>query len=342
MATIERRGDYQWRAKIRKHGQPSISRTFDTRRDAERWARAIEREIDTGQFIPRSEAESTTFAELADRYEGEVFPRLRGADSDGYRLRTLRQAFGDYSLTAITPAMVIQYRDDRLAKVSSGSVKRELGLLRRVLRYAQQDCQIHLPNGNPVDAVRKPSEGKARERRVSDAEIEAIIAATGSRELPAAIRLGVETAMRRSEIAGLDWRHIDLRRRVVHLPETKNGTSRDVPLSSRAIEVLQGLPRHLSGRVFRSAPAAFSHALAKAVPRARARYEAECHESGEKPDPLFLVDLHFHDLRHEATSRLFEKGLQIMEVAAITGHKDLRMLQRYTHLKAEDLAAKLG
>jgi integrase len=131
--------------------------------------------------------------------------------------------------------------------------------------------------------------------------------------------------MRQSELVGLKWKNIDFQRRTAFLPHTKNGESRSVPLSAEALNVLGNLPRSISGDVF---PGLTTTAVKKAFTRATRRAEIE--------------DFHFHDLRHEATTRLFERGLNIMAVAAITGHKDLRMLQRYTHLKAEDLARKLG
>lgn len=113
-------------------------------------------------------------------------------------------------------------------------------------------------------------------------------------------------------------------KRYVHLPDTKNGTSRNVPLSAAALAILQNLPRDISGQVF---PVHFE-ALKSLWQRATKR--------------AGIADLNFHDLRHEATTRLFEKGLNVMEVASITGHRDLKMLRRYTHLRAEDLAKKLG
>ena len=130
--------------------------------------------------------------------------------------------------------------------------------------------------------------------------------------------------MRKSELLNLTWKNVCFDRRIAHLEMTKNGTKRDVPLSLRAIEAVRTVPRHISGRIF---PLGIS-AL-------RGLWNRACRRAG-------ITDLHFHDLRHEATSRFFEKGLNVMEVATITGHKDLRMLQRYTHLRAEDLAKKLG
>jgi integrase len=118
---------------------------------------------------------------------------------------------------------------------------------------------------------------------------------------------------------------VDLTRRIAHLPDTKNGEARTVPLSSSAVQALRALPRNMHGQVFPGLKAeAVKHAFARSIRRAS------------------IEDLHFHDLRHEAITRLFELGLNLMEVASITGHKDLRILRRHTHLKAEDLAKKLG
>ncbi len=136
--------------------------------------------------------------------------------------------------------------------------------------------------------------------------------------------LALETAMRQGELLSLRWDNIDLQRRVAYLPETKNGSPRAVPLSSRAIEILQSLPRSLDGRVFPVTANALKLAWAHAVKRAG------------------LDNLRFHDLRHEATSRLAERLPNVIELPAVTGHKDLRMLKRYYHPRAEDLAKKLG
>ena len=132
--------------------------------------------------------------------------------------------------------------------------------------------------------------------------------------------------MRRGGILSLTWENVHLERRYVHLPDTKNGDSRDVPLSPQALELLRDLPRNIveDQVVF---PLHFE-AL-------KSLWRRACSRAG-------ISDLRFHDLRHDATSRFFEKGLNVMEVAAITGHKDLRMLQRYTHLRAEELALKLN
>jgi len=180
---------------------------------------------------------------------------------------------------------------------------------------------------NPVAKVRKPSMGRPRDRRLEPGEEERLLDACrqyGDGQIFAAVVLALETGMRRGEIASLEWKHVDFRRRTVHLPETKIGEPRTVPLSSRALVVLRQLPRRIDGQVF----GLRSDAIGLAFRRV-------CDRAGIK-------GLRFHDLRHEATSRFFEKGLNPMQVAAITGHKTLQMLKRYTHLKAEDLAELLG
>ncbi|MGC9208169.1 site-specific integrase, partial [Acidithiobacillus sp.] len=138
------------------------------------------------------------------------------------------------------------------------------------------------------------------------------------------VQFAIETGMRRSEICGLRWENVNLAGKVALLPDTKNGKARNVPLSSAAVAVLSALPRRLSGGVWDVKEDTVTQAFARCCRRA------------------VIEDLHFHDLRHEATSRFFEKGLNPMQVAAITGHKTLQMLKRYTHLRAEDLAKMLG
>ena len=187
---------------------------------------------------------------------------------------------------------------------------------------------------NPVKDIKVPADNKARDRRLQSSRdskqseevrlLEACREARNHSLLPI-VRLALETAMRQGELITLRWEHVNLARRIAHLPDTKNGEARTVPLSTTATEVLRALPRSLNGQVF---PGLTSEAVKRAFARAVCR--------------AGITDLHFHDLRHEATSRLFERGLNIMEVASITGHKDLRMLRRYTHLRAEDLAKKLG
>lgn len=342
MATIRKKGELQWHVQIRRKGYPAQTGTFSTRADAEAWARGIESEMDRGVFRSLAEAEKTTLSVILDRYEDEVLPSKKGKAADKSRVKTLKARLGTLKLAAITSATVASFRDSRLKEVGEQSVIHELNLLNRILKTAVIDWGISLPSGIPTSLVRKPKKPQGRERRASQAEIDAIAASSESNELAGIVRLAAETAMRRGEIGKIQWHDVDLTKRVLTLHDTKNGDRRDVALSSAAVAVLKSLPRRLDGRAFGLRPESISQAFERARDRARTTHEKECEKAGRKPDREFLVGLRFHDLRHEAASRLFEKGLNPMEVASITGHKTLQMLKRYTHLKAEDLAKRLG
>lgn len=327
MPTIRKKGDRQWHVQIRKSGYPVQTKTFTTRSDAEKWATIIESEMERGVFVSRTEAEATLLSEVIGRYRREVLPSKRGAASDESRLKTLDAHFGVYKLASITPTAVAKFRDERLKAIGPQSVIHEINLLNRVLKAATLDWGIALPGGLPTAQVRKPTKPRGRDRRVSQDELNAILKHSESAELAIIICLAVETAMRRGELATLTWSNIDLKKCIAHLPKTKTDTPRSVPLSKAAVAALKQLPRNIGeGKVFRLQAESVSQA-----------FERAC-----EPHRANLINIRFHDLRHEATSRLFEKGLNVMEVATITGHKTLDMLKRYTHLKAEDLAKKLA
>jgi integrase len=326
MASIRKKGDLQWHAQVRRKGHPNQTKTFSTRADAERWAKIIESEMERGVFVSRTESEATLVSELLDRYEREILPSKRGQSADKSRLKTLKATFGQYKLAGLTSTLVAKFRDARLEVVGPQSVIHEITLLNRVLKAATIDWGIGLPNGLPTTLVRKPTKPRGRERRIAAKELEVILGATESAELQSVITLAIETAMRRGELASLRWKDVDLEKCIAHVPKTKTDAPRTVPLSTRAIAALKELPRRRDGKVFALQGESMSQA-----------FERAC-----EPHRANVPDLHFHDLRHEATSRLFEKGLNVMEVAAITGHKTLDMLKRYTHLRAEDLAKKLG
>jgi len=327
MATIRKRGDYQWQAQVRRKGYPLQTKTFETRRDAEAWSRMIEREMDAGSFVSRSEAERTTISDIATRYREESMPKMKGERQEGQRLKRVVDKFGDYHLSAISSAMVATWRDELAKTLAAQTVVHYLAVLSRLYDAAQRDFGIPLPLGNPVDNVRRPALNNARDRRLdADEEVRLLAALERSRSrwLKPAVLLALETAMRRGELLQLRWADIDLVRQVAHLPDTKNGTSRDVPLTSKAVALLQALPRSIGGRVLPASETALTEGFQRAAAKAG------------------LVDFHFHDLRHEATSRLAEKLGNVLELASVTGHKDLRMLKRYYHPRAEDLARKLG
>lgn len=328
MATIRRlRG--KWQAQVRRKGIPPRAKSFETKADAEKWARNLEAELDRCGTLPDTRlAERMTIRDLLERYLHEITPHKRSASSEGYRVKALMaRAIAHRTLTMLSSADVAAYRDERLRSVSASSVIRELNTLAHAIDIARKEWGVHLVQ-NPVRMIRRPSPPRGRDRRlVGDEEQRLLAAADAGRSayMRPLIILAVETAMRQGEMLSLTWSDVDLDKRIAHLDMTKNGESRDVPLSSRALSALVSLRElQLDERVV---PATKS-AVEQAWQHLRAR--AGC------------ADLRFHDLRHEGVSRLLERGLNVIEAATISGHKELRMLQRYTHLRASDLVDRLG
>ena len=328
MATIRKRGDLQWQAEVRKKGFPQVTKTFTYRDDAERWAKETEVAIERGLFFDRTKAEKATISELINRYRHEVMPSLGGKHVKP-ALNALEPVFGAYALSSVTSEMVSKYRDTRLKSVAESTVKKELNLLSKIIDLAGQEWGIPVAV-NPCSTVKRPTEPKGRERRLEGDENERLLAACrqSSPELEAIVIMGIETAARLGELLKLDWRRINLDKQTAQLMDTKNGEDRTIPLSIRAVDtlkMLQSLPRHISGRVFYRWTA--SDSFNKVWVRACARAGIE--------------DLKFHDLRHEACSRMADK-FHMHELMKITGHKSAAMLARYYHPRAEDLAKKLG
>lgn len=352
MAYFERRKN-GWMAQVRRRGMATLSRTFDRKADADAWAREIERELQQGNMAALDTmAQRTTVTEVTARFRAsmaELYKQSNRAPVES-RLKTIEARWGDSFLASIRPVDLAKWRDDMLDQGLSGqSVRHCLNLLSRVLRFAEQELGIALPANNPAKIVRKPSVAKARDRRLRDGEMDYLLRAAAAARgsgLAEILILAKETSMRLGELLSLEWRLVDQQKRTVHLEDTKNAQSRTVALSTHAMDALNRLPRRIDGRVFSWKPGhengSFEKVSQRCLARARRHYADDCAKQGTDPETAFLDDLRFHDLRHEATSCLFEKGLGIMEVASMTGHKSLSMLQRYTHMDAAKLAQKLG
>lgn len=370
MATIRKKGPYQWHAQIRRKGWPQQTRTFNTQAEAKAWATMIEREMDAGVFVSRNEAESTSFAKALEMYAEQVTSKKRSSASELSRIQALqRHPLALRSLASIRGADMASYRDQRLAEgLAAATVRRELALISHVFTIARKEWRMESLS-NPVELIRQPSVDDARDRRILSAdvwtlrdgvlisehldELEMICRHSRSAELPQIVRFAVETAMRRSEIASLVRTNIDVKKRTAMLPLTKNGSARGVPLSSQAVEIIKSQPKLEDGRVFKSRPDTITKAFNDALANARQAYvkglTLRLRYEGHPPSKInqlidsapFLVNLRFHDLRHEATSRLAEI-FPLHELTKITGHQDTRMLMRYYHPRPEDLAKKLA
>lgn len=367
MGTITKRGELQWQAKVRRKGFPTQSKTFSYKEDAEKWVRAVERELETTGFVDRREAEKNTLGEVLRRYQREITPSKKSAAIESVKIDVILKdsVLPKLKMSAVTTGAIAAWRDRRLAEVTGGTVNREIDVLSTVLNHARREWGIHVEN--PVRDVKRPERSKARDRRLSAEEETYLLAALTGGERGAdgtfskgarnpwllpLVQLALETAMRRGELLSLQWEHVDLKRRTAHLPDTKNGDARTVPLSTRAVSILRALPRaetseeeraaHRSGSVFETTALALRKGFARSIQRAQEQYLQDCRKARRKPRPGFLDDVHFHDTRHEAASRLAEKLSNVLELSAVTGHRDLRMLKRYYHPRAEDLAKKLG
>lgn len=350
MATIRKRGELQWQAIVKRKGYPLQSKTWNTRKEAEAWARAIESEMDRGVFVSRAEVERTTLNDLIERYRVEVLPSKRGKHF-APSLRVLDGHLGKYSLAALSPKLIAGFRDARTkAGRSASTVKKEINLVSKIIDIAGKEWGIALPS-NPCAMVSRPVEKNDRDRRLLPDEERYLLAAC-ERHTALLVRFALETAARLGELLAVKSADADTAKRVVAIRGidgrgTKSGDAlRSVPLSPAALSVLdelKRLPAGIDGRLFYwwKASDSFNKTWVRALARGREQYLADCKEAGKKPVAGFLENLRFHDLRHEATSRLFELGIfDIMQIASITGHKSLASLKRYTHLRAADLAKK--
>jgi integrase len=328
MASIRNRNG-KWQARITRQGHSPISKSFQNKQDAERWARQVEADIDKGSYTNVALAERTLLKNVIGRYIQEVTLQTRSMKEDRYRLGAMmRHWIGSLTMIQLTPAKVAQYRDERLKKVSAGAVIRELAYISSIINHSRREWGINMTN--PVPFVKKPPSPQGRNKSLTNDELERLLKACTPRVkngniwvLPI-VKFALASAMRRGEILGLHWHEVDFQKRTAHVPLTKNGTSRTVPLSTEALEILRSLPRCLDGRVFPINGPNLSVIFDKARRIA------------------MLDDFHFHDLRHMAITRMAEKLPNIIELSAVSGHKSLAMLKRYYHPDPVLLANKLG
>lgn len=360
MANIREKGPYQWAVQIRRKGWPNQSATFRTKKDAQAWARKVESEMDRGQFIDQSAAQSTTLADLIDIYLREVTDQRPSEESriaERARLNRLLRAEKElcaYAVANLTPEHFEAYRDRRLKQtvsrgkrskkppktIAPGTVRRELTLIKRVIDHRKRRLGILV---NPVNTedVKRPAVNDERDVRLSPQEIERFLAACAKSRvkwLRPFVEIAFETGARRGNLLRLEWKDVDIAARSALLRGVKNSRNphavidHPIALSPRAVEVF-GQLRNMTGaandngRVFPIT----ANALRLAFNRARERAGV----------PHFRL----HDARHERTSSLFEAGWSMVQVMAQTGHKDPKSVKRYANLTTAHLAdelAKLG
>jgi integrase len=337
MASIIKVGG-AWRALVRRKGHQAYCKTFAVKAQAVAWGRQVEADIDAGR-APRADAvfgRVLLLGDVIDAYRGlrDRSRPISDSSNEHYMLRRLRAGLGDRDVMALTPHDLAAYSQLRKEEGAGPyTVNMEISKLGTALRYAGVALKVSIPD---VVASARPllkhlgliGGGGRRERRPTDDELVRVIEwleSNRGRLFADIVRFAVATAMRRGEIVRLEWGDIDAAKRLVLVrnrkdPRRKVGNDQWVPLLGAAWELVQAQPKGVEDpRIFPIGDTTVS------------KYFTECCKA------LAIPDLHFHDLRHEGTSRLFEEGFEIQQVALVTGHKDWRHLRRYTNLRPEDL-----
>ncbi len=321
MATFRKLPSGKWQAQIARKGIRKPA-SFATRREARDWA-ARQEYLATNAETAQT---SLTLKDAFERYAREESPKRRGERWETIRLARLSlDRIAHERLADLEPANFADWRDRRSGQVAPATVSREMALMSSVLTTARREWGLIAHN--PLSDIRKPALPPPRDRRVSDAEIDRLIEAGGTELTKTtaraihAFRFAVETAMRAGEIVGLTEDTVDRETRVATLPRTKNGTARKVPLSMVALGLLGDLPK-TDGPLFDLTNQQIDVLFRKARDRAG------------------IENLHFHDSRHEAITRLARK-LDVLSLARIVGHKGIKMLMIYYNETAEDLAQRL-
>ena len=349
MASITERGG-RFLVRVRRGGFNPVAKTFTRKQDGTAWGRKVEADMEAGRWQDIG-TQVPTLGEAITLYRAGPARKLKGAATYAYWLDELAtSSLAARPLGDITPPALSAWRDAQEAEgLMPGTVVRKMGLLSGLLTWCHKERGWL--TSNPMRSVTKPRVNDARGRTLADDELAALQAAASTSKaawLGDAIVVLVRSAMRRGELWGMKIEDIDFDQFTAHLADTKNGSARDVPLDPMALEALQRLAAaaRLRGTVNIipvGHPHAVSLAFRRTVARARQQHLKDCATRGTEPDPGFLIDLHLHDMRHTAVSRVAQSGgLNLIELAAVSGHRSLKMVQRYAHIDAAKLAVKLA
>jgi integrase len=327
MASIRNRNG-KWQVRISRQGYPSTTKTFNSKGLAEKWAKLIEVDIESNDYQSTNLARQMKFKDAIERYLHEVISKSNSTKEDTYRLKALmRHWIGSLKMIELTQSKVIKFRDERLKLVSNGTVIRDLAYLSCIINHARREWGLNITN--PIPLVKKPPTPPGRNRILNPEELERLLKSclprvkNGNIYILPIVKFALETAMRRSEILGLNWENINLEKRIAFLSKTKNGSSRTVPLSLKAIDIFKSLPCIPNKNIFLIS-----------APNLSARFDGVRKDAG-------IENFHFHDLRHMAITKMAKKLPNLIELSSVSGHKSLKMLQRYYHPDAEELARKL-
>ena len=319
MATIRKKRG-KWQVLIRKKFYKSISKTFVTKEDSEKYAREIEAQIDKGFLINYEEAQKTRLGELLERYRTEITSKKKGATEEDYKIKFLQSLpICDNYLISITPTKIAKLRDYLLLERKPGTVCKYLAFISNCWNIARKEWGINLPD-NPVSLIKKPTVKDRRDRILSPEEYEKLLHACSLSKLysmKGMVIFAYTTSARYGEIIKLQKKDVDFIKRTAILRDTKNDEDRVLPLTEEAIKVLKEQPLTTSGHYFQASNDKFKHYWNKA--RLIAGIE----------------NFRFHDLRACAITNFFlpPYNFQIPTVAKISGHKSWKELERYERMK---------
>jgi len=324
MASI-RKIKTKWEARVRVKGFPSYCKSFTKKSDAISWAKEVEVGLETGQTPKNKTQKLMTFENAISKYLAEISPTKKSHNSEKFRLKSMLDIdFAQKKLCEVTPFDLVRYRDKRLIEVKGASVRKELYLISAVFNAACKEWGI-AGLKNPITSIAIPKDSPHRIQRLTLSERDRLLTCLAyqcNSWLGDIVELALETAMRRSEILNLKTADVNLAESFAVLRDTKNGSSRTIPLSHKARLILKKNFTN-NERVFNIT----NNAVRLAWSRFQKKHSFEY--------------LRFHDLRHEAVSNFFDFGLTIPEVAQISGHKNISQLFRYAHPDLIKLAKKL-
>lgn len=312
---IQRNGKFL--ARIRITGKPSISETFNDKRSAQAWAVQTEDQIRRGVYEFNRQA-MPTLRQALDDYLKKITPRKKGAKIERYVIGKLQLLpVAAKPIDQIQSAEFARLRDAWAKEISPSTIQKRHALLSHLYSVANREWGYDVVN--PLLRVSKLKVDNQRTRTVAPDELDAILAAAPNNTIRTIARLAWHCAARLGELVSLDWQYVNLPARVMEFPITKNGSARTVPLTPSAAALLESLnPQTSSAPVFGVTSQAMSKAWIAAVHKARRAYEQGCDAQGVAPDADWLSDVHFHDLRHSAITRLAEHGLSTLELASIS------------------------
>jgi integrase len=317
-----------YQAIVRRKGFKTSVKSFETKTDAKKWARAMERKLDTGDYSDYSEASKQTLGDLIQRFiREEKHKKKKSWDRDESRCGIIcKDIIADTNLLRLSSKHLAEFRDRKTKGVGPSTFNKYLSLISVVIDTAMQEWGIYLPH-NPCRLIKREKEPNPRDRILVKDEYTRLIDAcriSDNKYLKNMVQFSIETAIRQGELLAMRYDHINFEKRTLLIPETKNGEPRTVPLSSKAIDILLALPRRLDGKIFPMTCDSLKFWFGQAKRRAK------------------ISGFRWHDLRRHACTLLFEKGLNVPEVQLVSGHKDPRvLLNTYTKLSAEKIAIKL-